>query len=70
MIIEHLSTNTLLSMHVDIQACLNQDDKNPSQEKKYGARIHSDWKETSERIESELTKRNMVFHPIQWIKHK
>jgi hypothetical protein len=61
------SDNGLLKMHLSIINALKIDDKTPhDQEKLYDVRINQDWKQWSDTLEDELTKRNIQFNKVPW----
>ncbi|WP_146008534.1 MULTISPECIES: hypothetical protein [Komagataeibacter] len=61
-----MSELSLKSQHKAIFDCLNIDDSLAASGKdtKYGVRIHQDWKEQKDEIESELTRRGISYTPI------
>ena len=61
-----LTTGSLVMMHEALAAALASDDQNPSQEKEYGVRSSSDWREWGDKLEAELSKREQPFHPLGW----
>lgn len=62
---EGLTDATLKELHASIRKCLDADDQNSGEDKVYGVRKYSDWKEANTKIEAEMTRRNIVFDSIQ-----
>ena len=61
-----LTTQSLLDLHGLIRHALEEDDRNPETEKKYGVRIYPDWRKQADAIEAELSVRKVPFTPIPW----
>jgi hypothetical protein len=64
--IEGLSLNGLKLLHGAIRGALADDDAIKQGPKIYGAREYPDWRETADRIEAELEKRDETFDPLPW----
>lgn len=61
------STSGLLMMHGGIKQAVAVDDNTPNgKDKPYGVRTFSDWKQMSDAIEEELTKRSVKFGAVPW----
>jgi len=61
-----LSTNGLRLLHDTIRGALREDDALPKNSKKFGVREYRDWREQSDEIDAELTKRSEPILPIAW----
>jgi hypothetical protein len=64
--IRGFTTQTLIEFHNKIRECLQKDDENPSTEKVYGVRSFKDWRDFSDSIEAELSKRGVQVVKIKW----
>lgn len=65
--IQGYSDNGLKMLHGAIKNALAQDDAIPAgRDKTYGVREYSDWRETADKIEAELKKRDVSFEMITW----
>ncbi|MEJ6570102.1 MAG: hypothetical protein QNL80_14660 [Akkermansiaceae bacterium] len=60
------TTSALLEFHSKVSECLKIDDANPAPSKLYGVREFADWKQLSDAIEGELSKREASFSAINW----
>jgi hypothetical protein len=61
------SNDGLLKMHLAVLNALKADDATPQgQEKLYGVRMYQDWRQWSDSLEDELTKRNVQFNKVPW----
>jgi hypothetical protein len=62
-----LSLNGLKARHKAILDVVTKDDATPiGQDKIYGAREFPDWKELSDQVEAELTRRREPFQKVPW----
>lgn len=65
--ISGFSNDGLLKMHLAVVNALKADDATPAdQEKLYGVRTYQDWRQWSDSLEAELTKRNVQFNKVPW----
>ena len=61
-----VSTAGLLELHKAIQKALDEDDKLPNGQKKYGVREYPDFRQQADEIERELDKRRQEHVKIIW----
>jgi hypothetical protein len=70
MIIKHiakdLSTGLVKELHKSLREAFDKDEASPKGRKLYGVREFPDWREESEVLEAELTKRGEPFQAIPW----
>ena len=66
MIIEELSDETLKTLHQLIRQAQWADDHLPREEKRYGVREYPDWRMQADRFEAEMSRRRIVFQPLDW----
>ena len=61
------SDEGLIGLHKSVRAAFDKDEATPEeQEKIYGVREYSDWRQWSDALESEMTKRGVNFEPVPW----
>lgn len=61
------STGGLLMMHKALRDAFDKDEQTPAdEEKRYGVRLFSDWKQWSDAMEAELAVRTEPFVPVPW----
>lgn len=62
-----LSSAGLKKLHEAVHRAMEIDDKTPpSQDKPFGVRQFSDWKQWSDELEAELQRRNIQFTKVKW----
>jgi hypothetical protein len=61
-----LSTSGLLELYKAIQKALEEDDRLPNGQKKYGVREFPDFRQEADEIERELDKRQREYVRIAW----
>ena len=61
------SNEGLIGLHKSIRSAFDRDEEIPEdKEKQYGVREYSDWRQWSDSLESEMTKRSIEFEPVPW----
>lgn len=61
------SNEGLLGLHKAVYDAFIKDEATPeNEEKPYGVRIYTDWRQWADALECELTKRKIEFIHIQW----
>lgn len=61
------SDEGLLGLHKAVYDAFKKDEATPKDEEKpYGVRIYADWRQWSDALECELTKRKIEFKSIPW----
>lgn len=65
--VSDFSNDGLLRMHLAVINALKADDETPQgQEKLYGVRTYQDWRQWSDSLEAELSKRKVSFNKVPW----
>ena len=64
--IEELSTEGLVSLYEAVRIALKEDNSLPKGNKKFGTREHLDWRQWSDGIAQELTRRGETVVTLPW----
>ena len=65
-VIPNLSDSAIEELHRALRKAFDHDEASGAGKKTYGVREYSDWKQESDLLEAELSKRNIPYEPIPW----